>query len=1165
MKNKFVHLHVHTEYSLLDGLPKIDNLLSYLKEKGMNSVAITDHGVMYGIIEFYKKCVREGIKPIIGMEGYITNVDLRKRPERSKTKNYHILLLAKNKVGYHNLMKLTSIAHLEGYYYRPRIDRETLRKYSEGIICTSSCPLGEIGQALIEDNYQEARQIAEWYFDVFGKDYYLEIQRHEASRFIEKAENPEIKKILEENDENERKANEYIVKLSRDLGIPLVATNDVHYIKKEDAFAQDALVCIATGKKVSDIKRLRFIDTPTYYLRTPSEMAELFADFPDAIENTLKIADSCQVEITLDKWFFPKFQLEEKTPEDELEKKAWEGLESRFEKVTPEAKERLKYELDIIKKKGYATYFLIVSDMAVWCNQRGIVINTRGSTAGSLVAYVLGIININPLTYNLPFERFLTPWRPSPPDIDLDIADDRRDEVIDYLTNKYGKDKVAQICTFGRMLARGSVRDTARVLGYPYSVGDRISKLIPMGSQGFPMTIDKALEISSELKTIYEEDKDAKKIIDLARQIEGNARHVSVHAAGVVIAPSDITEFTPVQLDPEGKKVITQYDMDALDPNVSPGEAVGLLKFDLLGLRNLSILGEAIEIIRNRLKVEIKLSDIPLNDKNTFEMLSRGETMGVFQLSGGGMTKYIKELRPERVEDLMAMVALYRPGPMAQIREYIERKNNPEKVVYFDDRMKEYLGKSYGLLVYQDDVFLTAINIAGYTWEEADKFRKAVGKKIPSEMEKQKDKFIKGAVENGMEKEKAEELFRLIEPFSGYGFNKAHAASYGMVAYWTAYLKANYPVEFMCAYLTAEAKDPDKVSAAVAECRRMGISVLAPDINESTTGFKIVPDKNSKYGSAIRFGLDAIKNVGRAAIEAILEARKMGKFLSFADFLAHVDARRVNKKVLESLIKVGALSAFGSRAALLATMDDLRSKLPRKTESSNQESLFTKDDMVQSKDLINYESLNIEEFSDDEIQSLERQLLGFSLSAKPISEALGNLFFSASHKIADITDGAENDEVKIAAVVSEVRVIVTKKTGAEMAFVKVRDDTGNINLVVFPKIFASTKNHWVESKPLLIKGRVDWKEDEVSIIVDEIATKDDVERKKDKLFLSIPPDVTAENLKELRDLLTKHPGSQSVELFFQSARKKVTLPIKVSWSKDLAREISEILEGKKFD
>lgn len=1166
MAKKFVHLHLHTEYSLLDGLSKITDLATHIKKCGMNAVAITDHGAMYGVIEFYKEVRAQGIKPIIGVEAYTTNVDLKLRPERGKFKNFHLVLLAKNDVGYKNLMKLTSIAHLEGYYYRPRFDRETLAKYSKGLICTSACVQGEVPQALINDDYSEATKIAKWFLDVFGKSYYLEVQRHNYEQFVSGIDNQDLRQEVARMADTEEKVNKGIVKLSRELGIPIVATNDAHYIKKEDAYAQDALVCISTGKNVSDTKRIRYIDAPAFYVTSPEEMVERFTDIPEAVENTIQIADKCNLQITLDKWHFPKYELTEgKTPDEEMEKIVWKGIRERIKKITPEIKKRLNYEMKIIEEKGYATYFLVMADIANWSAKNGIVTNTRGSAAGSLVSYAMRIININPLKYNLPFERFLTPWRPTPPDIDFDIADDRREEIINYIGEKYGHDKVAQINTFGRMMAKASVRDTARVLGYPYSTGDRIAKLIPLGSQGFPMSIDTAMTISKELAELYDEDKDAKKIINLAKQIEGNIRHVSVHAAGLVIAPEEITKFTPIQNDPEGKRIITQYDMYALDPNMSP-EAVGLLKFDLLGLRNLSILGSAIRIIEEVKGEKIKLQRIPLNDKKTYDMLSRGDTMGVFQLSGSGMTRYLKDLRPTKIEDLMAMVALYRPGPMAQIPEYILRKNHPSKIKYFDPRMKEYLGKSYGLLVYQDDVLLTAINIAGYTWEEADKFRKAVGKKVPKEMEKQKIKFIEGSIKKGMKKKKAEELFKLIEPFSGYGFNKAHATSYGMVAYETAYLKANYPVEFMCALLTAESSDSEKISAAVHECRRIGLQVLPPDINESAVDFTISDDNGNLEEKGIRFGLSAIKNVGKAAIEAILEVRDESKFDSFADFLSRVDARRVNKRVLESLIKVGALSSYGKRAALLATYEEIRNRVSKPKASKGQQGLFSQDEISKSSKTQNVQIMSdIEEFSDEELQTLERQLLGFSLSARPLSEVIGTLEHKATHKIFEISPHETiGEKVKIAAVVSEVKIIVTRRSGQEMAFVRVEDDTGSLELVVFPKIFSQTRDYWVDNKAFIISGRVDNREDAPTLIVETIETgMEEKDKNSQNVFIKVPKRAKAHELSQLKKLLIDHPGDQNVILVFEGRKEeKVKLPYKIEWNARLARRITEALEGK---
>lgn len=1160
--SKFVHLHCHTEYSLLDGLSNIKKLIGHVKENGMDSIAITDHGVMYGEIEFYKEAIKQGIKPILGMEGYITDGKLTDRPERGRAQNYHLLMLAKNMEGYKNLMKLSSIAQLDGFYYRPRIDRETLEKYSKGLIVTSGCPMGEVGHSLLNDNYKEAKETAEWYQSVFKDDYYMEVQRHQYDQWFDKAATPEIKNTLTELLDSENKWNDGIIKISRELGIPLVATNDAHYIKPTDAMAQDVLVCIATGKTVTDTKRLRYIDAQTFYVNSPDQMDKLFSDLPDAVSNTAKVAEKCNLEIVLGKWFFPKFPLPEGvTADDQLRKLAHEKLEEKFGKDKV-ALERLEHELNIICTKGYAPYFLIVRDLANWTRSQGIVTNTRGSAAGSLTSFVLGITTVDPLKYYLPFERFLNPFRPSPPDIDFDVADDKRDQIIGYITRTYGKDNVAQICTFGRMLSRAAVRDVARVLGYPYSVGDKIAKMIPPPKQGFPITIPKALAEVPELKTAFENDPDTKKVLDLAIQLEGSARHVSVHAAGVVVAPTDITDFSPVQREPSGEKIITQYEMHA-------AEEVGLIKFDILGIRNLSILGAAIDIVKKVRNEVIDIRAVPLDDKKTFEMLARGETMGVFQMAGGGMTKYLKELKPNRVEDLMAMVALYRPGPISQIPEYIKRKRDPKLVKYLDPRMEKFLGSSYGLIVYQDDLLFCALDLAGYTWEEADKFRKAVGKKIPEEMAAQKEKFVTGVVAHGQTQEFADELWKLFEPFQSYGFNKAHAASYGVVAYQTAYMKANYPVEYMTALLTAESNDKDKISAAINECRRMKITVLPPDINESDVGFTIVKNEGSLEGKAIRFGLSAIKNVGVAAIEAILEVRNQGKFESFADFLGRVDGRRVNKKVLESLIKVGALSAYGGRATLLASIDKIRGKVAKPKGDDNQQGLFATGDLkkTEASGVITFEE--IQEFGDEELQSLERQLLGFSLSAKPVSEVVGPLEFQATHKVYEISSNDYYpDLVRIAAVVSEIKVITTKKTGAEMAFAKVDDGTGTIELVVFPKIFKQTRDFWSAGKPLLVIGKVDAKDETPTIIVENIETLSSLtEKKQMEVFIKIPKNTDGNSLKRLKELFTQNLGDQTAILLFESGTpggsgKRVKLPFGITWNETLAKGIAAILENK---
>ncbi len=1147
--NKFVHLHVHTEYSLLDGLSNISKLIKRVKELDMDSVAITDHGSMYGVIDFYKEAIKQNVKPIIGIEGYMTRGDLKIKDRQ----NYHLILLAKNNAGYKNLMKLTSVAHLDGYYYKPRFDRETLKKYSQGLICTSACPKGEIGQALIQDDYKSAQETAQWFLDVFKRDYYLEIQRHEFGKWAKLTKEARIKRSLIEQDENTLKANQGIIKLSRELGIPLVATNDAHYIKKEDAVAQDALLCVATGKNISDLDRMRYIDIPDLYIKSPQEMADLYPDVPDAAANTAEIAKKCKLEITLGKWYFPKFPISKGSSADrQLKELSKKRLKEKIPLAGKEAKDRLKHELDIISKKGYSTYFLIAADLVDWANGNGVITNTRGSAAGSLVSYALGITTVNPLTYYLPFERFLNPYRPSPPDIDFDVADDRREDVIKYICDKYGYDKVAQICTFGRMLARGSVRDIARVLGYPYAVGDRISKLIPMGSQGFPMSIVKALETTPELQRLYNEDKDAKIVLDLAKQVEGNARHISVHAAGVVISPTDLTDFTPIQREPSGEKIITQYEMHAC-------EDVGLIKFDILGIRNLSILGSSIEIVEKTKNIRVDIRSIPINDKKTFEMLTRGETMGVFQLGGSGMTKYLKDLKPTGVEDLMAMVALYRPGPMSQIPEYIKRKNDRYLVNYLDPRMKKFLGKSYGLIVYQDDLLFCALDLAGYTWEEADKFRKAVGKKIPAEMAAQKEKFTLGIVNNGQTAEFAEKLWALFEPFQSYGFNKAHAASYGLIAYQTAYMKANYPAEYMTALLTAESNDIDKITAAINECRRMKIKVLPPDINLSQIGFTIEKDESSLNGQAIRFGLNAIKNVGDVAIKSMLEAREKGRFISFADFLARVDSRKVNKKVLESLIRVGALSSYGNRASLLASFDEIRNKVSKPKSLKGQQGLFSEEVKAKSFTESNL-LLEINEYPNDELQSLERQLLGFSLSAKPVEELIRKLEHKATHKVSEISlFETITESVRLAVVIREVRVIVTRN-GLEMAFVKVEDGTGSIDLVVFPKIFKLTKEYWTDQKAILVSGKIDSRNDEPSLLVDSIEINGSNESKNDELFIKIPPKTSSENLKNLRKLLVSHYGNQSVTLVFEKSSKRIKLPFRISWSETLAKNISAVLE-----
>lgn len=1152
--SKFIHLHNHTEYSLLDGMSRIKKLFAHVKANDMDAIAITDHGAMYGAVEFFKEGKKQEVKPIIGLEGYVT----RSMTEKVKD-NFHLTLLAKDYEGYKNLMELTSIAHMEGYYYRPRFTKEILKEHSKGLVCFSGCPAAEIPQFLIDNNYEEAKKLTQWYADVFKDDFYMEIQRHGYDKILPSITDTELKSTLSRVHTENIKVEEGIIKLSRDLGIPLVATNDAHYIKKEDAPAQDALVCIATGKNVSDIKRLRYIDNPDFYVKSPDEMISTFPDLPDAIENTVKIAEKCNVEIPIGSWSFPKYNLPDgKTDAGYLEELALKSLPERVDKVDDTAVERLKYELNIINTKGYAPYFLIVRDMVNWASKNGIITNTRGSAAGSLVSYVLGITTVNPLTYNLPFERFLNPFRPSPPDIDFDISDNRRDDVIRYISDTYGSEKTAQICTFGRMLAKAAVRDVARVLGYPYATGDKIAKLIPLGAQGFPMTFERALNETPDLKTLYDSDADTKKIIDLAKAIEGNARHLSVHAAGVVVAPTKITDFAPIQKETGGDKTITQYEMHAC-------EDVGLIKFDVLGIRNLSILGNAIQIVKDTQGIEIDLHKLPIDGatdesaRKTFEMLSRGETMGTFQLNGGGMTKFLKELKPERVEDIMAMVALYRPGPMAVIPEYIARKNNPKLIKFLDPRMEKFLDKSYGLIVYQDDLLFCALDLAGYTWEEADKFRKAVGKKIPEEMAAQKEKLVNGIISHGQTEEFAEKLWKLFEPFQSYGFNKAHAASYGMVAYYTSYMKANYPAEYMNALLSAESADSETVAQAVHECRRMGINVLVPDVNESNLDFSISADETSLEGKAIRFGLSAIKNVGNVAIEIILDARKSGSFQSFMDFINRVDGRKVNKRVLESLIKVGAMDKFGKRTALLNAIDLVKSKLAKPKDNNGQSGLFSEEDETKISAFVSDSSIidnSIDDFTDEERENFERELLGFSISAKPITEVLDPIQDQITHTISELNpEEQKGQEVKIGVVIKEVRVILTKKNNSEMAFVKAEDTTGLVDMVIFPKLYQDVKNLLLDGKVVIVTGKVDSRDDEISFLAESM-----VEVKYDPTHLvTIPTDTPKEKLMQLKELFEANTGESSVTLFFEKDKTKIIAKQKVKWNEKLQTEIKNIL------
>lgn len=1032
----------------------------------MKALALTDHGVMYGIVPFYLACKKAKIKPILGCEVYQASRSRFDKEVGVDSGQYHLTVLAKDQIGYQNLMKLVTQAHLEGFYYKPRVDWELLKKYHRGLIVLSGCLEGKIPSLILEGQSEEAEKTARTFLEIFSDDFYLEIQPH-----------PKIA--------DQEKANLALIDLSRKLGVPLVATNDVHYVEKDDAEAQDALLAVQTKKLLSDKDRLTMINSPDFYLRSSAEMISFFREYPDAIKNSLKIARQCEVKIPMGKWILPQFPIpKQETPEKYLQELTYQSLLKRFPRPSKEIKERVNYELETICHKGFATYFLIVQDFVNWAKKNKIRVGPgRGSVAGSLVSYVLRITSINPIDHGLPFERFMNPQRPTPPDIDLDFPDDRRDEVIKYVTDKYGHDKVAQIITFGRMEARQAVRDIGRVLGMPYEDPDKIAKLIPFGHN-----IEEALSGVPELAESYRQA-EFKKLLDLAMKVEGCARHASTHAAGVVIADKDLTEYTPLQKEVKGEKIITQYDMYALDLNISE-DAIGLLKMDFLGLRNLTILEKSLDYVRQLHHKEIDISSIPLDDQSVFETISHGDTTGIFQLESAGMRRVAKNLQPSKFSDLVAMVALFRPGPMQLIDNFIKGKKNPELIIYPHEEIKGILEETYGIAVYQEQCLQIANIMAGYSLAEADNLRRAIGKKKRSIMRREKEKFISQAKKKGYSQEVSERIWGYIERFAGYGFNKAHSASYAMIAYQTAYMKAHYPVEFMASLLTAEAHNKDKVSLAVEECRRMKIKVLLPSINQSEKGFTIEKNNESLNSQAIRFGLSAIKNVGDVAIEAILKTKeKNGSFLSLTDFCSRVDGQKVNKKVLESLIQAGALDEFGKRAAMLIALDKIREKCSQeqKRKANGQASLFESLSSKSNQKPPPEDPLpQVEEFSQSEILNLEKRLLGFYLSEHPMNNLLATLRDFVSTRIDEIsTEEDVGHRIKVGGIITSTRRVFTRKGNNEMAFVTIKEAGGTLDLVIFPKVYAETKSIWIEDQVVLVEGRVDFREERISLLVEK--------------------------------------------------------------------------------
>jgi DNA polymerase-3 subunit alpha len=1060
---RFVHLHVHSHYSLLNALPTPKELVKAAKEDGQDALAITDAGALYGVIDFYKACTKENVKPIIGLDAFVaprTRFDKEGAIDKPRAR---LVLLAKTFHGYQNLIKIVTDSNLEGFYYRPRIDQELLKKYAKDLICIIPSFAGEVAQAYKDLNHEKAAERLDWYKSVFGDDCYLEITRH-----------PEIFEHSARQDA--------LIALARATNTKLVAAHDVYYLKPEDRIARETMIKIQSGGIVDTTAD--HDSEENFSFLTQAEIIERFADIPDAVANTVTIAEACSVTIEIGThWYFPDYKIESgREPDHELQVMAYAGAAWRgFHLDTePDVKERLDYELSVIKTKGYAKYFLVVGDLLREARERAILTTIRGSVAGSLTTYVLGITNVDPLEYQLPFERFLNPERPSAPDIDMDYADNRRDEIIEYAKSKYGADKVAQIGTFGTMMARAAVRDVARALGHPYSVGDQIAKLIPMGSQGFPMTLKKALEIEPDLQKLYKSEAEAREVIDLAKQIEGRVRHLGVHAAGVVIAPAPLNEFVPIQPDPKTGKFVTQYEMKSVGE-----DGVGLLKFDFLGIKNLAILADAVKRVKKIHNIDIDIEAIPLDDPKTFTLLAAGQTMGLFQLNGSGMTAFLKQLKPSTIHDINAMVALYRPGPMESIPQYIERKHNPALVTYLDPRLKGILDRSYGVITYQDDVMTIARELAGYSWLEADMLRKAMGKKIPEVMMAEKDKLMNGFTEFGkLSTNTGEKLWKLIEPFAAYGFNKAHAASYGRVAYQTAYMKANYAVEYMSAVLTADSGDVEKISEIIHECDRMGIEVLPPDINESFADFSVVPGRQT-----IRFGLTTIKNFGEGISEAIITERKAnGPFQSMQDFLSRIKNRNLNKKSLEALIMVGAFDAFNERGHLLANVDLMLSYNREQiaTAESAQDSLFGGVASMAHLSLVPSDAAS-------QAQKLlwEKDLLGVYVSGHPLDAYTEELkkrpaITAIKHAVA------ENNEIAIAqmkgnlvtaGIITAVRELITKK-GDKMAFVTLADQKDQIEMVAFPTTYAEQKELFTVGQCVAIKGKLTIRNDEPSIAID---------------------------------------------------------------------------------
>ncbi|ACB84145.1 DNA polymerase III subunit alpha [Natranaerobius thermophilus] len=1123
MPKPFVHLHTHSQYSLLDGKCRINELVQKAKEYQMPALALTDHGVMYGAVEFYKQAKEAGIKPILGCEVYVAPRGRTVKDPVKDKHQYHLVLLAENQTGYKNLMKLVSLAFKEGFYYKPRVDYELLERYHDGIIALSACLAGEIPTLILQGQYEVAKNRADRLKSIFGQNnFYLELQDHGLTE--------------------EQQVNTHLLQISRELDIGLVATNDIHYLTNQESSIHDVLLCIQTGKHLDDQDRMKF-PSNEFYFKDGDEMSNIFKDFPGAIENTLAIADRCQVELDFDTLHLPEFRVPEGYDENSyLRKLCQKGLLERYEQVTTKIQERLEYELDVISKMGYASYFLIVWDFVRFAHENNILVGPgRGSAAGSLVAYSLRITNVDPIRYGLLFERFLNPERVNMPDIDIDFCYENRERVIQYVVEKYGNDNVAHIITFGTMQARAAVRDVGRVMGMNYGDVDRVAKMIPHDPG---MTIDKALELNKDFKKLYDEDPQVRELINISKSIEGLPRHASIHAAGIVISKAPLTEYVPLQCNDD--QVVTQFPMGTL-------EELGLLKMDFLGLKTLTMMNRAVEIVNQTQAETVDLNKIPLDDEQTFRLIREGNTLGVFQLESSGMRGVLRDLKPTSFEDIIATSALYRPGPMEQIPTFIESKHGQREISYPHEDLKPILEETYGIIVYQEQIMQVASTMAGFSLGEADLLRRAIGKKKKNILAEQKEKFVQGCINRGYGKETGEHVYDLIVKFADYGFNKSHSAAYAYIAYQSAYLKANYPTQFMAALLTNSMNDTDKLALYIDNAREMGIEILPPDVNESLVDFTAVSDFR------IRFGLAAVKNVGRGAVEEIItRRRKEGGFTSLDDFCSRTDLRACNKKAIESLIKVGAFDAFEhNRKQMLQVLDEAVKKAQAFTSGSVKGQVTMFEIVSDGTNKIDLDYPDVEEFTLNELLQMEKELLGFFVSGHPLDNYKEKLANIDTSSLAELNQIKEGFRIKVAGICQDVKEIITKK-GEQMAFCTLEDQSGTVELVIFPDQYSKGRQLILDGAPVLITGKVDYKEEgETKILVEKLLALESISQ---QIYIKVPEKLYPK-IPELKQVLLKSPGELPVFLYFpeQGKLKKVSKEFFATGDNEFCHKVQEIM------